>query len=252
MAGKKTATPEEALLAAISAAPQDVLPRLVYADWLDERNDPRGEYLRLEVERHRAELVSKTLDPAALTRLGELEDSLAVEWFYKVAITDYPNDSGFIFSRFWRALESYAGSHRRMQEHLDQIPEDQLRFLAEEFQNAICYVNPCLREEFLPYSRRGWSEDSGDDFAAWVVMRGEDFYDDVRSQPEQIEQFANRREKAWRERGRRDSTNRRRKHGPIREAEEDRLRFPWSRLDYVAMEIYSDRHDGRDLPLFGG
>jgi uncharacterized protein (TIGR02996 family) len=38
---------EEAFLAAIRAQPADPTSRLVYADWLDERDDPRGEYLRL-------------------------------------------------------------------------------------------------------------------------------------------------------------------------------------------------------------
>ncbi len=35
-------------LAAIAAALLDALPKLVYADWLDERGDPRGELLRLD------------------------------------------------------------------------------------------------------------------------------------------------------------------------------------------------------------
>ena len=35
-------------LAATAVNPADRLPRLVYADWLDERDDPRGEYLRLD------------------------------------------------------------------------------------------------------------------------------------------------------------------------------------------------------------
>ena len=37
-------------LAAVAAAPLDSLPKLVYADWLDERNDPRGGYVRVLVE----------------------------------------------------------------------------------------------------------------------------------------------------------------------------------------------------------
>lgn len=44
---------EDAFLAAIAAAPADDTPRLVYADWLDDHADPRAEYVRLEVERHR-------------------------------------------------------------------------------------------------------------------------------------------------------------------------------------------------------
>jgi uncharacterized protein (TIGR02996 family) len=35
---------------AILAAPQDNSPRLIYADWLEEQGDPRGEYLRVETE----------------------------------------------------------------------------------------------------------------------------------------------------------------------------------------------------------
>lgn len=37
-------------LAAIRAAPDDNLPRLVYADWLDEHHRPEGAYLRAECE----------------------------------------------------------------------------------------------------------------------------------------------------------------------------------------------------------
>jgi len=39
---------EAAFLAAIEAAPADALPRLVYADWLEERGDSRAEFLRLQ------------------------------------------------------------------------------------------------------------------------------------------------------------------------------------------------------------
>jgi uncharacterized protein (TIGR02996 family) len=42
-------TDDEAFIRAIVANPADDAPRLVYADWLDERNDPRGAYLRAEV-----------------------------------------------------------------------------------------------------------------------------------------------------------------------------------------------------------
>ena len=40
---------DESFLRAILEAPSDDAPRLIYADWLDERGDPRGEYLRAEV-----------------------------------------------------------------------------------------------------------------------------------------------------------------------------------------------------------
>jgi len=37
-------------LAAVAANPQDPLTRLVYANWLDENGDPRGELVRIEEE----------------------------------------------------------------------------------------------------------------------------------------------------------------------------------------------------------
>ena len=54
--------PEEgAFLRAAFAAPDDAAPRLVYADWLEERHDPRAAVIRA-VERHRR------LDPASAAR----------------------------------------------------------------------------------------------------------------------------------------------------------------------------------------
>src|SRR5687768_3332195 len=41
---------EAALYEAVLANPADDAPRLVYADWLDERGDRRGEYLRVDLE----------------------------------------------------------------------------------------------------------------------------------------------------------------------------------------------------------
>ncbi|MBY0233120.1 MAG: TIGR02996 domain-containing protein [Gemmataceae bacterium] len=39
---------DEAFLAAIADAPRDGLTWLAYADWLEERGDPRAEWLRLQ------------------------------------------------------------------------------------------------------------------------------------------------------------------------------------------------------------
>ncbi len=39
---------EDAFLHDILAHPDDDVPRLIYADWLDERNDPRGEFIRIQ------------------------------------------------------------------------------------------------------------------------------------------------------------------------------------------------------------
>ncbi|MDY3559692.1 TIGR02996 domain-containing protein [Gemmata sp. JC673] len=42
----------DALLQAVEAAPDDTTLQLVYADWLDERGDPRGELLRCQAARN--------------------------------------------------------------------------------------------------------------------------------------------------------------------------------------------------------
>src|SRR3954452_928314 len=44
-------TDRAAFLAAIAAAPDDDLPRLIFADWLDEHGDPdRAEFIRTQIE----------------------------------------------------------------------------------------------------------------------------------------------------------------------------------------------------------
>ena len=43
-------THNEAFLHAIIENPDDDAPRLVYADWLEERGDPRGEFIRVQCE----------------------------------------------------------------------------------------------------------------------------------------------------------------------------------------------------------
>lgn len=40
---------EEVLIRSVLAAPRDPLPKEAYADWLDERRDPRGEFIRLRL-----------------------------------------------------------------------------------------------------------------------------------------------------------------------------------------------------------
>lgn len=49
---------DQAFIAAIIANPADDLPRLVYADWLDDRGDPRGEFIRVQVELAGLEVVA--------------------------------------------------------------------------------------------------------------------------------------------------------------------------------------------------
>jgi uncharacterized protein (TIGR02996 family) len=67
-------------LRAVLNRPDDDVLRLVYADWLDEHGDPRAEYLRLDVERHRPADGAKDRQAALTKRLGELARALDPRW----------------------------------------------------------------------------------------------------------------------------------------------------------------------------
>jgi len=64
---------EQAFLQSIRASPLDRLPRLVDADWLDERGDDRAEFLRLQCQ-----------VVAGLERLTELFGNLSAGWAIEV------------------------------------------------------------------------------------------------------------------------------------------------------------------------
>ena len=51
MPRKAASTPEDAFLQTILAHPDDDIPRLVFADWLEEQGNPRGTFIRLQCER---------------------------------------------------------------------------------------------------------------------------------------------------------------------------------------------------------
>lgn len=67
-------------LRAIFHRPDDDAPRLVYADWLEERGDPRAEYLRLEVELRRLPKGADAQVSAVQGRLVQLRPTLNADW----------------------------------------------------------------------------------------------------------------------------------------------------------------------------
>ena len=83
-------TEREAFIAAIAAAPDDDLPRLAFADWLDERGEsPRAEFIRLQCQLHHLELElpdfeTRHNDPARAPlweRAHALFEAHGREWF---------------------------------------------------------------------------------------------------------------------------------------------------------------------------
>jgi uncharacterized protein (TIGR02996 family) len=73
---------ERAFLAAILESPDDDSTKLVYADWLEERGDPRGEYLRLMVQarRQRAVTPEQRRHQKLSTQLAALRTRQAEDW----------------------------------------------------------------------------------------------------------------------------------------------------------------------------
>jgi len=65
---------QSALLQAICASPQDDLPRLVYADWLDDHGEPdRAEFIRTQVELARRDVMEKCEYPSTRCNVNSLQ-----------------------------------------------------------------------------------------------------------------------------------------------------------------------------------
>ena len=70
---------EAAFLELVRASPEDDLPRLIFADWLDERGDPRGEFIRIQCALARLPSADPNR-PVLLGRDAELIDRHRAEW----------------------------------------------------------------------------------------------------------------------------------------------------------------------------
>jgi uncharacterized protein (TIGR02996 family) len=77
-------TDEAGFLRALQENPADDDARLVYADWLEERGDIRGEYLRLEHQLAQIPLrlaqLRQQIDPAWLASCGRLTGTWSIMW----------------------------------------------------------------------------------------------------------------------------------------------------------------------------
>ncbi|MCC6417802.1 MAG: TIGR02996 domain-containing protein [Gemmataceae bacterium] len=74
---------EKAFLDAVGANPDDDQVRLVYADWLEEHGDPRGEFLRVRCQMKALPGESDRTEPLR-TRLQELQSAISPEWLVAV------------------------------------------------------------------------------------------------------------------------------------------------------------------------
>lgn len=88
---------ESAFLAAIATNTEDDTARLVYADWLQERNDPRAEYLRLEVRRYRMTTRERRKEDP-FYQLEKLRPHATPDWLSRI-------DRTTRYSMFWPQRE---------------------------------------------------------------------------------------------------------------------------------------------------
>jgi uncharacterized protein (TIGR02996 family) len=107
---------DRAFIRAIFADPCDDAPRLVYADWLDERGDIRGRFLRLELEL--AGLLNPPTGAAAVEELRDVAREIDPKW---IALVDRPR------------IENCYRPHFRFQcpkkwEQLELTDDDAVRF----------------------------------------------------------------------------------------------------------------------------
>ena len=75
---------EKVFLKEVEADLDDDLARLVYADWLEERGDPRGEYLRLEYELISGDGTTEELS-VVVERINQLNQTIAPDWLALVS-----------------------------------------------------------------------------------------------------------------------------------------------------------------------
>lgn len=97
------------LLARVLDAPDDVHQRQVYADWLSERGDPRGELILLQLEKR-----NRALTAEEEARESELLELHGKTWIGRLArITQYLEfDAGFLHACAVREIPGWAPRER--------------------------------------------------------------------------------------------------------------------------------------------
>ena len=110
-----TPSVEEVFVRAILFDPADEEPRLIYADWLEERGDARGEFLRLDV----ALAKMSREDPAYTETFGRRTQAAAavdLDWIARIATAPIghcpkPLQFAFLCPKKWEQLRADDADH---------------------------------------------------------------------------------------------------------------------------------------------
>jgi uncharacterized protein (TIGR02996 family) len=122
----------EPFIAVIEGNPDDDTPRLIYADWLDERADPRGEYLRAEVRLAKLPAGDPTA-PDLRRRLRGLRGRIDPDWLARFDRPRVLRANPTPFPAAWWGIElpgvrEFDDTYRRVRyESLPPLPAGRLR-----------------------------------------------------------------------------------------------------------------------------
>jgi uncharacterized protein (TIGR02996 family) len=120
---------DEGLVQDIVAHPEDTALRLIYADWLEERDDPRSEFLRLEAQL--AELKgrgNRRRRDQVRRRLRELRAAISPDWLARLDRTAIEN-----------CEVQFAFRCPKRWENLLQVPEN----------NAVRFCETCYKNVYF-------------------------------------------------------------------------------------------------------
>lgn len=115
-------TDRAAFIAAICAAPDDDLPRLVFSDWLEENGEPeRAEFIRVQIKLSRL-ICSPFCRDGCVCEVGDLRrrerELLEIDWIDQDGM---PKFGGSTFSYRRGFIESITCSWSNWQRHADAI-----------------------------------------------------------------------------------------------------------------------------------
>src|SRR5262249_10513083 len=112
---------EDALLSAVLASPRDDAPRLVFADWLEERGDPRGEVLRILLPLQA--LTEKEAPSEKKARLASVRELGALRQRFRELRPLIPLDWALRLTRGWISQCNMVGFGVKCPRHWELMPE---------------------------------------------------------------------------------------------------------------------------------
>lgn len=167
----------EPLLAAVCTAPWDELPRLVFADWLDDHGEhDRAEFIRLHCERWRVREKRRANQPLG-ARIAGLRAANEARWR-----SELPALPGVGWGRYWRGFVSEArfADPAVLVEHADAVfSATPVQFVSV---SGLTPANECGALA-LPHLRRLYGlrlDDVSTDLNLWQTITGSAWFGGLR------------------------------------------------------------------------